>query len=206
MIHREKDETLKTLLIQEGLKARGFYKGAVDNWWGKKTDDAYAAFLESFERSDARRAISADGLALVKEFEGLYLKAYRDAVGIWTIGWGHTGLQHNDGTVRAGRSVTKEEAEELLRYDMHQFEERVLAFVKVPMNDDEFAALVSFDFNTGALGRSTLLKKLNAGDREGAADEFLKWNKAGGKVLRGLTRRRQSERNLFLGKRPFIVK
>lgn len=151
------------------------------------------------------RQISADGLALVKEFEGLYLKAYRDPVGIWTIGYGHTGLQHKDGTVFAGRVVTKDEADALLRYDMRQFEARVLSFVKVPLNDDEFAALVSFDFNTGGLGKSTLLKKLNAGDRSGAAAEFGKWNKAGGKVLRGLTRRRASERNLFLGRRPFIV-
>lgn len=152
------------------------------------------------------RQISADGLALVKEFEGLYLKAYQDSVGVWTIGWGHTGLQHKDGTVHRGLAITRAKAEELLRYDMHQFEARVQTFVKVKISDDEFAALVSFDFNTGGLAKSTLLKKLNAGDRSGAANEFLRWNKAGGQVLRGLTRRRQSERHLFLGKRPFIVK
>ena len=149
--------------------------------------------------------ISNEGLALVKEFEGLRLKAYRDEVGVMTIGWGHTGLQHKDGTVFQGRVITAEKAEWLLQYDMHQFEARVQTFVKVPLNPDEFSALVVFDFNTGGLGISTLLKKLNAGDRLGAADQFLRWNKAGGQVLRGLTRRRHSERNLFLGTRPFIV-
>lgn len=155
--------------------------------------------------STSVRAISEDGLRLVKEFEGFFPKAYRDPVGIWTIGWGHTGLQHKDGTVFAGRTITRAQGEELLRYDMAQFEARVAVFVKVPISDDEHAALVSFDFNTGGLAKSTLLRKLNAGDRAGAANEFLRWNKAGGRVLRGLTRRRQSERNLFLGKRPFIV-
>jgi GH24 family phage-related lysozyme (muramidase) len=77
--------------------------------------------------------------------------------------------------------------------------------VKVPITDDQFGALVSFDFNTGSLHKSTLLKKLNAGDYEGAANEFPKWNKAGGQVLRGLTRRRKSEQNLFLGKEDYII-
>lgn len=153
----------------------------------------------------AERRINGRGIELVKHFESLFLKAYQDVVGVWTIGWGHTGLQHKDGTVYKGRVITKEKAEELLRYDMHQFEARVRTFVKVAINDDQFSALVSFDFNTGGLGKSTTLRKLNAGDNQGAADALLMWNKAGGKVVRGLTRRRQSERNLFLGKTPFIV-
>lgn len=151
------------------------------------------------------RAISERGFELVKHFESLYLTAYADPVGVWTIGWGHTGLQHKDGTVFPGRKISKATAEQLLAYDMDQFENRVSALVKVPLTDDQFSALVSFDFNTGALHKSTLLRKLNEGDYEGAADQFLLWNKAGGRVLRGLTRRRQSERNLFLGKTPFIV-
>lgn len=153
-----------------------------------------------------KRNISKEGMDLIKHFEGFYPKAYKCPAGVWTIGYGHTGLQHNDGTVRQFRMVTEKEAVELLAYDMNQFEHRVNALVRVPLNDDQFAALVSFDFNTGKLHSSTLLKKLNRQDFKGAADEFLKWNKAGGKVLRGLTRRRESERNLFLGKRPFIVK
>lgn len=151
------------------------------------------------------RKISSEGLALVKHFESLFLKAYKCPAGVWTIGWGHTGLQHNDGTVYAGRTITEAKAEELLAYDMHQFEERVSALVKVPLTQNQFDALVSFDFNTGALHKSTLLKRLNARDYSGAADQFLKWTRAGGRVLRGLTRRRQSERNLFIGKYPFLV-
>jgi lysozyme len=153
----------------------------------------------------ATRRISDRGLDLVKHFEGLHLKAYKDPVGIRTIGWGHTGLKHKDGTVHAGRSITRDKAEELLRYDMGVFEKRVNSLVKVPLTSDQFDALVSFDFNTGGLHKSTLLTKLNASDYNGAADEFLKWDKAGGRTLRGLTRRRKSERNLFLGKSPYIV-
>ena len=152
------------------------------------------------------RKINQRGIDLVKHFEGCYLKAYQDSVGVWTIGYGHTGLQHKDGTVYRGRVITQAKAEELLRYDMRQFEARVETFVKVPLSDDQYAALVSFDFNTGGLGKSTLLRMLNDYNIAGAADQFLRWNKAGGKVLRGLTRRRASERNLFLGKTPYIVK
>lgn len=151
------------------------------------------------------RQINANGLKLVKHFEGLYLKAYKDSVGVWTIGYGHTGLQHKDGTVYSGRVISEQKAEELLRYDMRQFEERVETFVKVPVDDNQFSALVSFDFNTGGLGKSTLLKKLNASDYRGAADQFLLWDKAGGKTLAGLTRRRKSERNLFLSQLPYII-
>src|SRR5690606_5809225 len=122
-----------------------------------------------------KRRINESGLELVKHFEGLYLKAYKDPVGIYTIGFGHTGLQHKDGTVYAGRVITEAKAEELLRYDMNQFERRVEALVKVSLTEDEFSALVSFDFNTGALHRSTLLKKLNTGDKAGARGQFGLW-------------------------------
>jgi len=145
------------------------------------------------------------GIDLIKHFESLFLKAYQDAVGVWTIGWGHTGLKHNDGTVCKGRTITEDEATELLRHDLRSFAERVTKLVKVPLNDDQFSALVSFDFNTGSLHKSTLLKLLNKGDYAGAAAEFPKWNKAGGQVLRGLTRRRKSEQNLFNGKDDYII-
>lgn len=151
------------------------------------------------------RKINARGEELIKHFESLYLKAYKCPGGAWTIGWGHTGLKHNDGTVKAGRTITQPEAQLLFEHDMAHWQNSVARLVTVPLSDDEFAALVSFDFNTGALHKSTLLKKLNKGDRAGAAAEFLKWNKADGKVLRGLTRRRKSEQNLFNSKTPFIV-
>lgn len=146
--------------------------------------------------------ISKQGLDLVKSFEGLYLDAYRDEVGVWTIGYGHTGLQHRDGTVFSGRVITRAKADELLAYDMHQFEQRANTLVTVPLTQSQFDAIVSFDFNTGGLAKSTLLKLLNKGDFFGAAGEFDKWNKAGGTVLKGLTRRRHAERDLFCGFNP----
>lgn len=212
MIHIDKDPTLETILIQEALKARGLYGGELDNWRGPRTEDALAAFriqmqpaLNQIEEGTTTRQISADGLTLIKTFEGLFLEAYQDTGGVWTIGWGHTGLVHNDGTVYRGRTITKEEAERLLARDLRVFEERVSRLITVPLNDDEFAALVSFDFNTGGLEDSTLRRLLNAGKRQEAALQFARWNKDNGRVIAGLTRRRQSERNLFLSKRPFIV-
>jgi lysozyme len=151
------------------------------------------------------RTINHRAEKLIKHFESLFLEAYQDPVGVWTIGWGHTGLTHKDGSVYRGLEITKEDAQRLFKHDMNHFESGVEKLVTVPLNDDQFGALVSFHFNTGSLGKSTLLKKLNKGDYAGAANEFPKWNKAGGKVLRGLTRRRKSEQNLFEGKTPFIV-
>jgi len=141
--------------------------------------------------------ISSCGLDLIRHFEGLYLTAYLCPARVWTIGYGHTGLTHKDGTVKYGRVITESEAVKLLAHDMQKFEERVNRLVKVPLTQDEFDALVSFDFNTGALHRSTLLKKLNQGDKKGAAAEFAKWTRGGGKVLSGLVRRRKAERHLF---------
>ena len=152
------------------------------------------------------RAISANGLELVKHFEGLYLKAYKCPAGVWTIGYGHTGIRHNDGTVYSGRTVTEATAEALLYEDLAKFADRVSSFVKVPLTQNQFDALVSFDFNTGGLAKSTLLKLLNAGGHDKVPAQLLRWNRANGKVLRGLTRRRQSEANLWNGKLPFIVK
>lgn len=170
-----------------------------DGDWGIESATKTLAKLGGIAPAGNLRQINAKGLALVKHFEGCSLKAYQDEVGVWTIGYGHTGLKHNDGTVCNGRTIDLEEAEQLLLYDMDNFDADVVATVEVPMTDDQFSALVSFDFNTGSLGTSTLLRKLNGGDYSGAADELLRWNRAGGKVLRGLTLRRQAERSLFLG-------
>lgn len=139
--------------------------------------------------------ISQKGLNLIKSFEGLELKAYKDSVGVVTIGYGSTGTH-----VSMGQTLTVQQAEELLRKDVSRFEEGVGKLVKVTINQNQFDALVSFSFNLGLgnLSSSTLLKKLNAGDYEGASLEFERWNKAGGKVLNGLTRRRLAEKELFL--------
>lgn len=139
--------------------------------------------------------ISSAGLELIQEFEGLRQKAYLDAVGVPTIGFGHTN------GVKMGQSITYAQAVDYLREDVEDAENAVDRLVKAPLSQNQFDALVSFTFNLGQgnLGKSTLLKKLNAGDYKGAADEFLKWNKAGGRTLHGLVRRREAERKMFLG-------
>lgn len=142
---------------------------------------------------------SDKGIALIKEFEGCKLTAYQDSVGVWTIGYGWT--QPVDGKpIRAGMTIKQETAERLLKTGLVSYEGDVSRLVKVGLTQEQFDALVSFTYNLGSrsLSTSTLLRKLNAGDYTGAADEFLRWNKAGGKVLNGLTRRREAERALFL--------
>ncbi|MCK6643391.1 lysozyme [Enterobacter bugandensis] len=142
---------------------------------------------------------SEKGIALIKEFEGCRLTAYQDSVGVWTIGYGWT--QPVDGKpIRAGMTIKQETAERLLKTGLVSYESDVSRLVKVGLTQGQFDALVSFTYNLGArsLSTSTLLRKLNAGDCAGAADEFMRWNKAGGKVLNGLTRRREAERALFL--------
>ena len=143
--------------------------------------------------------ISPKGIALIKEFEGCRLTAYQDSVGVWTIGYGWTNPV--DGKpVKAGMQIKQETAERLLKTGLVSYEVDVSRMLKVGVTQCQFDALVSFCYNLGAkaLSTSTLMRKLNAGDTFGAADEFLRWNKAGGKVLAWLTRRREAERALFL--------
>lgn len=142
---------------------------------------------------------SALGVALIKQFEGLRTCAYLDAAGIWTIGYGHTGAD-----VRSGARIDTAQADRLLRQDLSVAEEAVRALVTVPLAQASFDALASFVFNIGAnaFAGSTLLRKLNAGDPEGAAAEFERWRHAGGRVLPGLLRRRIAERTLFLSPHP----
>lgn len=143
--------------------------------------------------------VSNNGVALLKRFEGLELEAYQDIAGIWTIGYGHTGPD-----VQPGMKISEREAEELLKRDLKPREEAVARLVSVPLNQNEFDALVSFVYNVGieAFKGSTARRRLNAKDRVGAAEALTWWNKATvGGVLRavtGLTRRRAAERALFL--------
>ncbi|NJO39832.1 MAG: lysozyme [Cyanobacteria bacterium CRU_2_1] len=145
--------------------------------------------------SPSGRRINAKGLRLLKSFEGLRLEAYLDPVGIWTIGYGTTS------GIGPGMVITEAEAEAFLRRDLRRFEGAVIDLVTVPVTDDQFSALVSFTYNVGegALAGSTLLRLLNRGDYQGAADQLLRWNQGDGEVLPGLTRRRRAERALFLG-------
>jgi lysozyme len=145
------------------------------------------------------RKINKEGLNLVKSFEGLRLKAYLDIVGVPTIGYGCThGVTKED--VARGRSITEQEAVDMLMTELAKFEAGVEGCVTIPINDNQFSALVSFSYNVGtsALQKSTLLRLLNAGDVPGAAGQFARWNKAGGKEVAGLTRRRLAEQTLFL--------
>lgn len=138
--------------------------------------------------------VSTPGLNIIKSSEALRLRAYLCPAGIPTIGWGHTR------GVKVGDMCTHLQAEQFLREDCRDAERAVNARVKVPLTQNQFDALVSFVFNVGggAFASSTMLRKLNAGDYAGAAEQFPRWNKSGGKVLRGLTLRRERERSLFL--------
>lgn len=141
--------------------------------------------------------INHKGIELIKLYEGCVLQAYPDpGTGRepWTIGFGHTQ------GVKPGMKITQQQAEQFLCQDLAEFEQAIADLVKVPLNENQFSALCSWVYNCGinALATSTLLKKLNAGDYNAAADELLKWDKAAGKKLAGLTRRREAERSLFL--------
>lgn len=132
-------------------------------------------------------------MELIKRFEGLRLTPYYCSAGILTIGYGHTS------GVKMGMRITEEEAEILLEADLGAAEMAVGRLVQVSLTDNQFAALVSFVFNLGSgrLASSTLLRKLNAGDYEGAAGQFGKWVFGGGRKLPGLITRRESERQLY---------
>lgn len=183
---------------QHGLGNTGALKGVI----GRQTaSEIVDQILPAPEPND--RKINPAGLALVKEFEGLERKipsrpgfviAYRDIVNVLTIGYGHTS------GVRVGQVISFAEAEDLLRLDLAEAEDGVTQLVRVPISDNQFAALVSFAFNLGvaSLAGSTLLRKVNAGDTAAAANEFLKWANAGGHPSAGLLRRRKAERALFL--------
>jgi lysozyme len=140
-----------------------------------------------------RRRINARGLALIKMYEGLSLRSYRCPAGKWTIGYGHTD------TALPEQEITEERADALLQLDLARFELAVARQVKVPLNDNQFAALVSLIFNIGelAFARSTLLKLLNAGELQAVPAEFMRWTKVAGADLPGLVRRRTAEVQLW---------
>ena len=144
-------------------------------------------------------SVSNKGVDLICEFEGKRLVAYDDGVGIWTIGFG-TIKYPNGVRVKKGDTCTLEQAKEYMRHDLIEFEHTVNSSVKVPLNQNQFDALVSLAYNIGsnAFKSSTLVKKLNTGDYQGAADQFNVWVNAGGKRMQGLVNRRDREKLLFL--------
>ena len=144
-------------------------------------------------------SISSKGIDLICEFEGEQLIAYDDGVGVWTIGFG-TIKYPNGVRVKKGDTCTLDQAKEYMRHDLIEFEHTVNSSVKVPLNQNQFDALVSLAYNIGsnAFKSSTLVKKLNTGDYQGAADQFNVWVNAGGKRMQGLVNRRDREKLLFL--------
>ena len=142
--------------------------------------------------------INQEGFKLLTTFEGCKLTTYDDGGGVWTIGYGHTGDD-----IYPELTISQTQAEEWLRVDLEKFESYIEDAVEVQLNESQFSALVCFCFNVGpgtdGLGGSTLLKLLNEGDYQGAANQFPVWNKVNSEPWLGLTRRRLAERSLFLG-------
>lgn len=161
----------------------------------KAIDEAEGAIVVTAP-SKAARKVSPQGIDLVKRFEGCELEAYPDpgtGAAPWTIGWGATGPG-----IGRGVSWTQAQADARLEQDLAKFAAEVAdAIGDAPTTQRQFDALVSFHYNTGAIARATLTKKHIAGDYEGAAKEFARWNRAGGRVLAGLTRRRAAEAELY---------
>lgn len=143
--------------------------------------------------------VSPSGVDLICNFEGLRLKAYDDGVGVWTIGFGTTKYP-NGIRVKKGDTCTLDQAKAYMQNDLKSFEQTVNNTVKVPLNQNQFDALVSLAYNIGtnAFSKSTLVKKLNSNDIRGAADQFDLWVNAGGERMQGLVNRRAKEKALFL--------
>jgi|TARA_B100000073_G_scaffold157861_1_gene130289 lysozyme len=136
---------------------------------------------------------SAEGISLIKKFEGCELTAYQCSAGVWTIGYGHTkGIEE-------GMEISQEEAEQMLVDELHEYENYINKYVTAPLSQNQFDAMVSWVYNLGPanLKASTLLKVLNAEDYDGVPAQIKRWNKAGGEILDGLIRRREAEARLF---------
>ena len=179
----------------------------MQNWIGWLMDLMRSFKSQIIKRADAAAVAKAStyrtfmrtgtkGLELIKHFEGLELNSYQCAAGVWTIGYGHTkGVQD-------GMSISEARANEMLEEELVEYEGYVNTLVTVPLNQNQFDALVSWVYNLGSSNfqASTLLKVINAGGEMLAVPaQIMRWNKAGGKVLEGSTRRRQAEADLFSG-------
>lgn len=145
------------------------------------------------------RNVNAEGLKLIKQWEGFKTKAYKDTGGVWTIGYGHTSAAGAPKVI-PGMRITEAEATEILRRDIDSVEAAVVNSVKVHLNDNQFATLVSFVYNIGegAFRKSTLLKKLNEGDYNSVPNELMKWVNDNGKRIQGLVNRRAAECGLWV--------
>ncbi len=150
--------------------------------------------------------MTEDGLLLIKQFEGFRAKAYRDPVGIWTIGYGHTSMAGAPEVV-SGLVISKAEAEDILARDVDAFARGVQALLRVDVSDGQFSALVSFAYNVGlgGLKKSSVLTAVNGRDFAAVPRRLQLWTKAGGQVLPGLVRRRAAEAALFAQASAVVV-
>lgn len=141
--------------------------------------------------------IPDQAVALIRTFEGFRSTAYKCPAGVWTIGYGTTRIAGQ--AVKQGMTCTEAEAEQYMRSDLQPFAAAIKTLVKVPLTENQFAALLSFVYNIGpaAFAGSTMLKKINSGDWLGARNEFFRWIKAAGQTLTGLVKRRAAEADLF---------
>ena len=139
------------------------------------------------------RRVSEEALALIKRWEGLKLQSYKCVAGVWTVGFGHVA------TARPGMVISETQATRLLMEDLARFEAAIERLVRVPLSDGQFGALVSWAFNVGegAAARSSLIRKLNAGEYDAVPGELARWNKVDGKVVPGLSNRRAAEAGLW---------
>jgi lysozyme len=144
--------------------------------------------------------INAGGLSIITDSEGFVPTPYRCPAGIASIGYGSTRLLDGSRVTMDSPKVTKNEALDLLRRHLDHVEGDILRLIRVSLNENEFSSLCSWTYNLGSgrLQSSTLRAKLNRNERLGASQEFPKWRRAGGRVLRGLVIRRELERRLFL--------
>ena len=147
------------------------------------------------------RVTSKEGIALIKKFEGCELTAYHDSVGVWTIGYGHTK------NVCEGDCLTMGEADHMLEEELAEYEGYINNMVKVDLDQNQFDALVGWVYNLGPtnLSQSSLLRELNNKNYQAVPQEIRRWNKAGGKVLQGLIRRREAEALLFMGQEWYEI-
>ncbi len=165
------------------------------NKTSKTSESTSSNRVSNGQKIDVNKLSSSEnGINAIKKFEGCKLSTYQCSANTWTIGYGHTG------NVKQGQTITQAQADAYLKSDIKTFENEVKRLVKVPLTQNQFDALVSFTYNVGSgnLAKSTLLKKLNAGDYNGAAQEFSKWTKSGGKQVQGLVTRRAAEKEMFL--------
>lgn len=142
--------------------------------------------------------VDQKGLEFIAQEEGVVLHAYKDVVGVWTIGIGHTNLAGTEPKVVPGMTITEKEAYAILSRDVRKFSDRVKKYVGPDLKQHEHNGSTSFDLNTGAINRASWVPQFKAGHKDEARRRILMWNKAGGRTLTGLTNRRRREANVIL--------